>query len=72
MKKIYSLFILSILALTMFIGCQMPTDGTVNELAAEEETTQTETTDTFNVSVVSVCVVSSSAASSFTVPSVGI
>lgn len=38
MKKIYSLFIFSILALTMFVGCQMPTDGT-------------ETTDTFNVSV---------------------
>ena len=36
MKKIYSLFILSILALTMFVGCQMPTN---------------ETTDTFNVSV---------------------
>ena len=28
MKKIYSLFILSILALTMFVGCQMPTDTT--------------------------------------------
>jgi hypothetical protein len=28
MKKIYSLFILSILALTMFVGCQMPTNTT--------------------------------------------
>ena len=30
MKKLHSLFILSILALTMFVGCQMPTDGTGN------------------------------------------
>lgn len=36
MKKIYSLFILSILALTMFVGCQMPTDGTGNGAEAVE------------------------------------
>ena len=35
MKKIYSLFILSILVLTMFVGCQMPTDGTDSKLEAE-------------------------------------
>ena len=37
MKKIYSLFILSILALTMFVGCQMPTDGTDSRLEADKD-----------------------------------
>lgn len=36
MKKLHSLFILSILALTMFVGCQMPTDGTGNGVEAVE------------------------------------
>lgn len=36
MKKLHSLFILSILALTMFVGCQMPTDGTGNGAEAVE------------------------------------
>ena len=34
MKKLH--FIFSILALTMFVGCQMPTDGTGNTFEAEE------------------------------------
>lgn len=34
MKKLHSLFILLILALTMFVGCQMPTDGTGNGVEA--------------------------------------
>ena len=36
MKKLHSLFILSILALTMFVGCQMPTDGAGNGAEAVE------------------------------------
>lgn len=47
MKKLHSLFILSILALTMFVGCQMPTDGTGNGAGTEAvDSTPTETTPT--------------------------
>lgn len=45
MKKLHSLFILSILALTMFVGCQMPTDGTGNGAEAVDST-PTDTTPT--------------------------
>ena len=45
MKKLHSLFIFSILALTMFVGCQMPTDGTGNGGEAVDST-PTETTPT--------------------------
>lgn len=53
MKKLHSLFILSILALTMFVGCQNPTDGTGNGVEAVDSTptetpagTPTDTTPT--------------------------
>lgn len=53
MKKLHSLFILSILALTMFVGCQNPTDGTGNGAEAVDSTptetptgTPTDTTPT--------------------------
>ena len=53
MKKLHSLFILSILALTMFVACQMPTDGTGNGAEAVDSTptgtptgTPTDTTPT--------------------------
>ena len=35
MKKLHSLFILSILALTMFVGCQNPTDDATTTVGAE-------------------------------------
>lgn len=38
MKKLHSLFILSILALTMFVGCQMNTDDATTTVGADEAT----------------------------------
>lgn len=51
MKKLHSLFILSILALTMFVGCQMPTDGTDSKLEAEETPSYTITVNATNGTV---------------------
>ena len=43
MKKLHSLFIFSILALTMFVGCQMPANETTPTNTTPTETTPTET-----------------------------
>lgn len=51
MKKIYSLFILSILALTMFVGCQMNPEDVKDALTTTYRVNVTENTYKDNVSV---------------------
>ena len=51
MKKLYSLFILSILALTTFVGCQMPTEDVKDVLSTTYRVNVTENTYKANVSV---------------------